>query len=240
MLTICNVEGSQASRMAEGTLAMRVGPEIGVASTKTFMASMGLLALLSLYISQANGFITEETRRELLNGLTRLPNLIGATIADHTPYRRLARWLSRYNHILYLGRGINHPVALEGALKLKEVSYIHAEGYAAGEMKHGPIALIDQRMPTVAIAPPSGLYDKMLNSIKEVKARDGLVVAVGDRDDQVLASQVDHVLPVPRVHELLSPFVTVPPLQLLAYYVAVERGCDVDQPRNLAKSVTVE
>ena len=240
LLTICNVEGSQASRMAEGTLAMRVGPEIGVASTKTFMASMGLLALLSLYISQANGFITEETRRELLNGLTRLPNLIGATIADHTPYRRLARWLSRYNHILYLGRGINHPVALEGALKLKEVSYIHAEGYAAGEMKHGPIALIDQRMPTVAIAPPSGLYDKMLNSIKEVKARDGLVVAVGDRDDQVLASQVDHVLPVPRVHELLTPFVTVPPLQLLAYYVAVERGCDVDQPRNLAKSVTVE
>ena len=240
ILTICNVEGSQASRMAEGTLAMRAGPEIGVASTKTFVASMGLLALLSLYISQENGFITERTRRDLLNRLTCLPNLIGATIADHTPYKTLARWLSQYNHVLYLGRGINHPIALEGALKLKEVSYIHAEGYAAGEMKHGPIALIDQRMPTVALAPPSGLYDKMLNSIKEVKARDGLVVAVGDREDRRLRSQVDHVLHVPRVHELLTPFVTVAPLQLLAYYVAVERGCDVDQPRNLAKSVTVE
>ena len=240
VLTICNVEGSQASRTAEGTLAMRAGPEIGVASTKTFVASMGLLALLSLYISQANGFITERARRDLLHSLNRLPNLIGATVSDHAPYKRLARWLSRYNHVLYLGRGINHPIALEGALKLKEVSYIHAEGYAAGELKHGPIALIDQRMPTVAIAPPSGLYDKMLNSIKEVKARDGLVIAVGDREDVRLTSQVDHVLHVPSVHELLTPFVTVAPLQLLAYYVAVERGCDVDQPRNLAKSVTVE
>ena len=240
LLTICNVEGSQASRMAEGTLAMRAGPEIGVASTKTFVASMGLLALLSLYISQANGFITERTRRDLLNQLNCLPNLIGATIADHAPYKTLARWLSQYNHVLYLGRGINHPIALEGALKLKEVSYIHAEGYAAGELKHGPIALIDQRMPTVALAPPSALYDKMLNSIKEVKARDGLVVAVGDGEDRRLRSQVDHLLHVPKVHELLTPFVTVAPLQLLAYYVAVERGCDVDQPRNLAKSVTVE
>ena len=240
ILTICNVEGSQASRMAEGTLEMRAGPEIGVASTKTFMASMGLLALLSLYISQANGYTSGRIRRELLHGLNRLPNLIGSTIADHAPYKRLARWLSRYNHVLYLGRGINHPIALEGALKLKEVSYIHAEAYAAGEMKHGPIALIDRKMPTVAIAPPSGLFDKMLNSIKEVKARDGLVMALGDTEDQILASQVDHVLHVPKVHELLTPFVTVAPLQLLAYYVAVERGCDVDQPRNLAKSVTVE
>ena len=240
LLTICNVEGSQASRTAEGTLAMRAGPEIGVASTKTFVASMGLLALLALYISQANGFIPERERRDLLNGLNRLPNLIGSTIADHGPYKRLARWLNQYNHVLYLGRGINHPIALEGALKLKEVSYIHAEGYAAGELKHGPIALIDHRMPTVALAPASGLYDKMLNSIKEVKARDGLVVAVGDREDKRLSSQVDHLLHVPRVHELLTPFVTVAPLQLLAYYVAVERGCDVDQPRNLAKSVTVE
>ena len=149
----------------------------------------GCWLCFQLYISQANGFITEGARRKLLNSLNRLPNLIGETVSDHAPYRRLARWLSRYNHVLYLGRGISHPIALEGALKLKEVSYIHAEGYAAGELKHGPIALIDQRMPTVAIVPPSGLYDKMLNSIKEVKARDGLVVAVGDREDEVLASQ---------------------------------------------------
>ena len=240
VLTICNVEGSQASRMADGTLSMRAGPEIGVASTKTFIASMGLLALLSLYISQVNGFMPDDGRRDLLNRLARLPNLIGEVLADHSPYKRLARWLKCYDHLLYLGRGINHPIAMEGALKLKEVSYIHAEGYAAGEMKHGPIALIDHTMPTVVLAPRSSLYDKMTNSIKEVKARDGVVVAVGAEDDHDLKSQVDCVLHVPDVHELLTPFITVVPMQLLAYYVAVERGCDVDQPRNLAKSVTVE
>ncbi len=240
LVTICNVEGSQAARMAEGWLSMRAGPEIGVASTKTFLASMSLLALLSIQMSQASGSLPEGTRREILAQLIRLPDLLNGMLADHTPYKKLARRLYRYDHILYLGRGMNHPVALEGALKLKELSYIHAEGYAAGEMKHGPIALIDHKMPTVALAPRSGLYDKMMNSIKEVKARDGMVVALGAEGDDELASQADHVLYVPDVPELLTPFLTVVPLQLLAYYVAVERGCDVDQPRNLAKSVTVE
>ncbi len=240
LVTICNAEGSQAARLAEGTLSMRSGLEIGVASTKTFVASMSLLTLLSLYLGQVNGFLPDTTRRNLLDQLARLPNLLGTVLANHSPYKDLARWLYRYDHLLYLGRGINHPIAMEGALKLKEVSYIHAEGYAAGEMKHGPIALIDDSMVTVALAPRSSLYDKMISSIREVKARDGVVVAVGTDGDHELASQVDHVLYIPDVPELLTPFLTVVPLQLLAYYVAVQRGCDVDQPRNLAKSVTVE
>ena len=240
LVTICNVEGSQATRLAEGTLLMRSGVEIGVASTKTFVASMSLLTLLSLYLGQVSDFLPGSTRQKVLEHLARLPNLTGKILADHDPYKNLARKLYRYDHLLYLGRGISYPIAMEGALKLKEISYIHAEGYAAGEMKHGPIALIDDKMATVALAPRSGLYDKMVNSIKEVKARDGLVVAVATEGDRELASQVDGAVYIPEAPDLLTPFLSVIPLQLLAYYIAVQRGCDVDQPRNLAKSVTVE
>ena len=240
LLTICNVEGSQATRLAEGTLFMRSGVEIGVASTKTFVASMSLLTLLSLHLGQASGFLPDSTRQEVLEHLARLPNLMGKILADHNPYKNLARKLYRYDHLLYLGRGINYPIAMEGALKLKEISYIHAEGYAAGEMKHGPIALIDDKMATVALALRSGLYNKMVNNIKEVKARDGLVVAVATEGDRELASQVDDAVYIPEAPDFLTPFLSVIPLQLLAYYIAVQRGCDVDQPRNLAKSVTVE
>ena len=240
LLTVCNVEGSQATRLAEGTLFMRSGLEIGVASTKTFFASMSLLALLGLYLGQSNGYLPDSTRREALGQLSRLPDLLGKILSDHGPYQKLARTLYRYSHLLYLGRGVNYPIAMEGALKLKEISYIHAEGYAAGEMKHGPIALIDDSLATVALAPRSDLYDKMLNNIKEIKARDGLVIAVATEGNRELASQVDHVVYIPEAPDLLTPFLSVIPLQLLAYYIAVQRGCDVDQPRNLAKSVTVE
>ena len=240
VITICNAEESQATRMSEGSLFMRSGLEVGVASTKNFMASISLLALLSMYISQVNGFLPAQTRQKYLDQLVCLPNQLGRILSDHKPYKTIARWLQRYDHVLYLGRGVNHPIALEGALKLKEVSYIHAEGYPAGEMKHGPIALIDESMLTIALSPKFSLYDKMISSIKEVKARDGKVLTIGTEGDGELHLISDHVLYIPDVDEMLIPFLTVVPLQLLAYYVAVQRGCDVDQPRNLAKSVTVE
>ena len=240
LLTICNVEGSQATRLAEGTLAMRSGLEIGVASTKTFTASLVILALISMYLGQIRGHIPRERVESVIDQLARLPHLLGSILSDHRPYKRLARKFYQYKHFLYLGRGVTYPIALEGALKLKEISYIHAEGYAAGEMKHGPIALIDPDMPVAAIAPEGPLYSKMVNNIKEVKARDGVVLAVVTEGDQELPSQVDEVLYIPRSTELLTPILAVVPLQLLAYYIAVRCGCDVDQPRNLAKSVTVE
>jgi glucosamine--fructose-6-phosphate aminotransferase (isomerizing) len=240
LLTICNVEGSQADRIAEGTLFMRAGLEIGVASTKTFVASMCLMLLLSLHIGRTNGFLRDESFEDSINYLGRLPNILGNILADHSQYSKLGRWLQRYEHALYLGRGSTYPIALEGALKLKEISYVHAEGYASGEMKHGPIALIDDSMVVVALAPKFRLYDKMLNNIKEVKARDGVVLSIATEGDVEITSQVDHVIYIPETPELLTPFATLIPLQLLAYYAAVARGCDVDQPRNLAKSVTVE
>ncbi|MBM3925252.1 MAG: glutamine--fructose-6-phosphate transaminase (isomerizing) [SAR202 cluster bacterium] len=240
LITICNNEGSQASRLAEGTLYMRSGPEMAVASTKTFMASLSLLALLAVYLGQSRGSLSAEEQARLLAELARLPNLLGEVLSHQKLYKKLARDLYKYNHLLYLGRGILQPIALEGALKLKEVSYIHAEGYAAGEMKHGPIAIIDDKLATVALAPRNDLYEKMLNNIKEVKARDGLVLAVAAQGDQAIAAEVDHVAYIPQTSELSTPFLAAAPLQLLAYYIAVQRGCDVDQPRNLAKSVTVE
>jgi glucosamine--fructose-6-phosphate aminotransferase (isomerizing) len=240
LITICNNDGSQASRLAEGTLFMRSGPEMAVASTKTFMASLSLLALLAIYLGKSRDSISADEQSRLLAELARLPNLVGEVLAGEKAYKKLARDLHQFDHFLYLGRGILQPIALEGALKLKEVSYIHAEGYAAGEMKHGPIALIDDKMATVALAPRTDLYDKMLNNIKEVKARDGLVLAVATQGDQALASEVDHVVNIPPTSDLSTPFLMVVPLQMLAYHIAVQRGCDVDQPRNLAKSVTVE
>ena len=240
LITICNAEGIQATRLAEGTLYMRSGPEIGVASTKTFVASLGILCLLAVYLGQTRGAIDVARSKEVVGELARLPHLLGGILADHEPYERLARQFYGYEHFLYLGRGITYPIAMEGALKLKEVSYIHAEGYAAGEMKHGPIALIDPNMPVVAIAPDGPLYSKMASNMKEAKARDGLVIALATEGNEELAAEMDEVLYVPACSDLLTPLVTVPSLQLLSYYIAVRRGCDVDQPRNLAKSVTVE
>ena len=240
LVTICNVEGSQATRLAEGTLYMKCGQEIGVASTKTFVASMSVLSLMAIHLGQVRGTIDPGRAREIVGELARLPHLLGEVLTDQSSYKKLAGKYYQYGHFLYLGRGVTYPIAMEGALKLKEISYIHAEGYPAGEMKHGPIALIDPNMPVVALAPRSALYNKMVGNIKEVKARDGIVIAVATQGDQDMASLVDEVLYIPPCSDLLTPILTVAPLQMLAYYMAVRRRCDVDQPRNLAKSVTVE
>ena len=240
LVTICNVEGSQATRLAEGTLYMRAGPEIGVASTKTFISSLAALCLMSVYLGQARGTLDRARSEEILADLARLPHLLGQVLQDSAVCESLARRYYKYDSFLYLGRGITYPIAVEGALKLKEISYIHAEGYAAGEMKHGPIALIDPNMPVVAVAPEGPLYSKMTSNIEEVKARDGSVIAIATEGDQALASLADEIVYIPRCSEMLSPMLATIPLQLLAYNIAVRRGCDVDQPRNLAKSVTVE
>jgi glucosamine--fructose-6-phosphate aminotransferase (isomerizing) len=240
LVTICNAEGSQAARLAEGTLTMGSGIEIGVASTKTFIASITILNLLAIYLGEVRGVLSAEATRVLVDDLSHLPRLMGEMLADTSVYQRLARRLHTCKDLLFLGRGINSPIALEGALKLKEISYIHAEGYPAGEMKHGPIALIDQDLAVVALAPKDRLYEKMVGNIKEVKARDGIVVAVLTEGDDELPSQVDEVLYIPKAPDHLVPLLATVPLQLLAYHIAVQRGCDVDQPRNLAKSVTVE
>ncbi|CAI8014450.1 Glutamine--fructose-6-phosphate aminotransferase [isomerizing] [Geodia barretti] len=230
LITICNAEESQAARVADGALYMHAGLEVGVASTKTFVASLTILQLL----------LDAETTRRLVDQMARGPGLIGEVLAEANLYSSLARRIGHYDNFLFLGRGANAAIASEGALKLKEISYIHAEGYPAGEMKHGPIALIDPEMCTVALAPRDDLRDKTLSNIKEVKARGGLVVAVLTKGDDEAASEVDFPLFIPQAPDLLMPLVTTVPLQLLSYYIALLRGCDVDQPRNLAKSVTVE
>ncbi len=240
LITLCNVENSQATRLAEYTLHLRAGLEIGVASTKTFLASLTTLNLLAAFLGQTRGVLDSESARQLVDDLAHCPRLVGEMLADTEIYRQLARKLYTFNNFLFLGRGVNAPIALEGALKMKEISYVHAEGFPAGEMKHGPIALIDRGMATVALAPRDRMYDKVVNNVKEVKARDGVVVAVATKGDLDLASQVDHILYIPEAPENLTPILATVPLQLLAYHMAEMRGCDVDQPRNLAKSVTVE
>ena len=240
LITICNVEESQAARLAEGTLYMGAGIEIGVASTKTFIASLTILQLLSIYLGQVRGRLAAQETERLVNNLAQCPRLIGEMLADVSVYPQLARKFSAYDGFLYLGRGINSAIAAEGALKLKEISYIHAEAYSAGELKHGPIALIDRKMATLALAPRDRLYDKMVGNIKEVKAREGIVLAVLTEGDTELPDQVDDVLYLAPAPEQLAPLLATIPLQLLAYHIALLRGCDVDQPRNLAKSVTVE
>ncbi len=237
---IVNVIGSQADRLADGVIHMQAGPEIGVASTKAFTASLVDLYLLSLYLGQARGTIAPDEMRELVDALLPLPKLAGDVLDNGHEYDELANLFHRCADFLFLGRGINYPIALEGALKLKEISYIHAEGYPAGEMKHGPIALIDEKMPVVAIAVKDHVYEKMISQIEQVKARDGIVIAVATEGDTFIRTKADHVIYVPKTSPLLAPVLTVLPLQLFAYHVAVRRGCDVDQPRNLAKSVTVE
>ena len=240
VLSICNAEESVAARLADGSLLMGSGIEIGVASTKTFTAAVTILLLLAIYLGQARGRLSPEERSCLIGELARCPRLIGEMLADVSQYRALAQKFSGYNSFLYLGRGINSAIALEGALKLKEISYIHAEGYPAGEMKHGPIALIDRNMATLALAPQDGLYDKMAGNVREIKARRGVVLAVLTEGDSELAQEVDECLFLPKAPDYIYPLLATIPLQLLAYYIALDRGCDVDQPRNLAKSVTVE
>jgi len=239
-ITVCNVVGSQATRIADGVVYTRCGLEIGVASTKTFTAAICALYLLACYLAQERGVVGQEEMGRLIDSLARMPSLLGKVTQRDEEYGRLALDFFRYDNFLYLGRGIQFPIAMEGALKLKEVSYIHAEGYPAGEMKHGPIALIDREMPVVAIAVRGSLYDKMMSNIEQVKAREGTVIAIGSEGDAELARKVDHIIYLPQASPLLMPILTAVPLQFFAYHIAVRRGCDVDQPRNLAKTVTVE
>ncbi|HSD83772.1 MAG TPA: glutamine--fructose-6-phosphate transaminase (isomerizing) [Anaerolineae bacterium] len=237
---ITNVIGSQAHRMSDGAILIHAGPEIGVASTKTFTGSQVDMYMLGLYLAQLRGALDPVHVRHLVDDLARLPDLIGHMFDRAAEIEQLANEFHRYTNFLFLGRGINYPIALEGALKLKEISYIHAEGYAAGEMKHGPIALIDENMPVVCLAPKDAVYDKMISQIEQAKARNAIVIAVATEGDLAIKRKADHVIYVPPAPPLLLPVVLSIPLQMLAYYIAVRRGADVDQPRNLAKSVTVE
>jgi glucosamine--fructose-6-phosphate aminotransferase (isomerizing) len=246
-LAICNVVGSMVTREAQGTVYTHAGPEIGVASTKAFTAQLTALYLLALYLGQVRGTITPEQSKKEVFDLTRLPGKLEQILTHDEAIEELAKTYSRAQDFLFLGRGIHYPIALEGALKLKEVSYIHAEGYPAGEMKHGPNALIDENLPVVIIAtrdPNDPLsvvrYEKTMSNLKEVKARSGLVIALATEGDEEIKEAVDHVIYVPPAPEELAPILEIVPLQMLAYHIAVRRGCDVDQPRNLAKSVTVE
>jgi glucosamine--fructose-6-phosphate aminotransferase (isomerizing) len=240
ILAITNVVGSALSREATGTLYMHAGPEIGVASTKAFSTMIVATYLLGLWLGRQRGVITAEDVKKRIRDLVEIPRLVEQTLELDTKIAALARHLSSATDFLYLGRGVQYPIALEGALKLKELSYIHAEGYAAGEMKHGPIALISDGFPVVVLAPRDSSYERMLGNIEEVRARDGQVIAIVHEGDRLVAAKARHVIEVPPCADLLAPLVTVVPLQLLAYHIAVRRGCDVDQPRNLAKSVTVE
>jgi glucosamine--fructose-6-phosphate aminotransferase (isomerizing) len=237
---ICNVVGSALSREAHGVIYTHAGPEIGVASTKTFTATLTALYLLALHLGRVRGRVSADDGRRYLQELMEVPRQVEAALAHDEAIGELARHHFQRRDFLYLGRGPNYPIALEGALKMKELSYIHAEGYAGGEMKHGPIALIDEAMPVVALMPKDATYDRMLANIEEVRARDGLLIAVAHQGDETIREKAAHVLAVPPDGELLNPVLLSVPLQLFAYHVAVRRGCDVDQPRNLAKSVTVE
>jgi glucosamine--fructose-6-phosphate aminotransferase (isomerizing) len=246
-LAICNVVGSMVTREAAGTIYTHAGPEIGVASTKAFTCQLTALYILAMYLGQARQSLDESVSRGLMQELLRIPGKLETVLSNDAIYESLARDLYHASDALYLGRGVHFPMALEGALKLKEVSYVHAEGYPAGEMKHGPNALIDDKLPVVVLAahdPSSAasrvLYEKTLSNIQEVKAREGIVIAVATQGDRLVRKTADHVIEIPESNDLLTPILEVVPLQLLAYHIAVRRGCDVDQPRNLAKSVTVE
>jgi glutamine---fructose-6-phosphate transaminase (isomerizing) len=243
-IAVCNVVGSMATREADGTVYTHAGPEIGVASTKAFTSQLVALQLLALYMAQVRGTLSVADIRRHIDALLQLPLLIEQAVKASGPMDKIAEKFYNRSDFLFLGRGINYPIALEGALKLKEISYIHAEGYPAGEMKHGPIALIDEQMPVVAIAPNDHVFEKMIGNVQEAKARGGSVIAItteGDaRMNAVMDPARDVMLAMPATTEMLTPIVMTIPLQLLAYHIAVRRGCDVDQPRNLAKSVTVE
>ena len=248
-LAICNVVGSMVTRGAAGTILTHAGPEIGVASTKAFTGQLTALMLISLYLGQTRGKLSGDAAKKLMQELTRLPQKLEMILQGDQEgiYEMLGRQFFRYTDFLYLGRGIHYPIALEGALKLKEISYIHAEGYPAGEMKHGPNALIDENLPVVVLATRDEFdsdsmvrYEKSVSNIQEVKARDGIVISVVTEGDHLARKASDHAIEIPTAPELMAPILEIVPLQLLAYHIAVRRGCDVDQPRNLAKSVTVE
>jgi glutamine---fructose-6-phosphate transaminase (isomerizing) len=247
IISICNVIGSMLSRESDGNLYTRSGPEIGVASTKAFTCQMAVLVLIALYLAQIKNKIEPASLRHLIAELTRMPQCVDHLLAQTQSYEDIAQKIYTQNNSLYLGRGIHYPIALEGALKLKEISYIHAEGYPAGEMKHGPNALIDHNLPVVVLAAKdtrnvksSLRYEKMISNIQEVRAREGIIVAVASEGDKYMEDLAEHIIRVPEIADPLLPILMIIPLQLLAYHIAVLRGCDVDQPRNLAKSVTVE
>src|SRR2546426_5740261 len=238
-LGLVNVVGSTIAREVDGGIYLHAGPEIGVASTKAFTSQIAALALLTLAMGRLRA-VSILQGREVVRARRRLPDLVARVLAKAPEVERIAERVMRASNVLYLGRGYNFPVALEGALKLKEISYVHAEGYPAAEMKHGPIALIDALMPVMFVAPKDAVYQKILSNVEEVRARGGRVIAVVTEGDTGVAKLADQKIEVPETLDLLTPVLTVLPLQLLAYYIAVRRGCNVDQPRNLAKSVTVE
>jgi glucosamine--fructose-6-phosphate aminotransferase (isomerizing) len=239
-ITLCNYDGTQTTRVAEGTILIRAGLEIGVAASKTFMCSLTALYLLSLYLGARRGVLGRDQLSGLVQELAQLPQMLGSLISNEKQYAGLAHRFARYSNFLYLGRGSQYPLAMEGALKLKEISYIHAEGYQAGEMKHGPISLIDEEMPVVTLIPRDALYDKMLGNVNEARARGGTVIAVATEGDAHIADLAEHVIYIPEASSSITPMLMAVPMQLLAYHIAVRRACDVDQPRNLAKTVTVE
>lgn len=238
--SIVNAVGSQAMRVSDGSISMQTGPEIGVASTKAFTAPLVDQYMLAILLADMRGTLDEKTRRDLVADLRLIPDLAGRVLDRESEVEKIAHELKDIKGCLYLGRGINMPIAYEGALKLKEISYIHAEGYPAGEMKHGPIALIDEEMPVLCLAPQDPWHEKMISQIQQAKARGGMVIAVATEGDELVAGMADHVMWIPKTPWMLSPIITVFPLQMLAYHIAAIRGLDVDQPRNLAKSVTVE
>jgi glutamine---fructose-6-phosphate transaminase (isomerizing) len=239
-IAICNVVGSMVTREAQGVIYTHAGPEIGVASTKAFTAQIAALHLFALHVAQVRGALTPEASRELIRDLLRVPTQIEQILAKDAEVEEIAKEYFRAADFLYLGRGVNYPIALEGALKLKEISYIHAEGYPAGEMKHGPIALIDQNLPVVALVFGDALYEKMMSNVEEAQARDGAVIMITEEGHEEAGRRCARVLTIPKASDLITPILAVVPLQLLAYHIALRLGCDVDQPRNLAKSVTVE
>ncbi len=239
VLGITNVVGSTIARESDGGVYTYAGPEIGVASTKAFTSQITVVVLLTVFLARRKEMSFTEGN-EILNDLVKLPELVKSILSESEKIKEIAEVYSSKNNFLYLGRGMNFPVALEGALKLKEISYIHAEGYPAAEMKHGPIALIDQEMPVVFIAPKDEIYNKIVSNMEEVRARSGRIIAIATVNDKEIVKYADHIIFIPDVHRALRPILSVIPLQLLSYYIAVSRGCDVDQPRNLAKSVTVE
>ncbi len=239
-LSICNVLGSTVARESDGVIYTHAGPEIGVASTKAYTAQLTTLYLLAIYLGSLKGWIVPKIREKLLAELERIPNLMQELINDQSMIINCAQKYHGSRDFLFLGRGLHYPNALEGALKLKEIAYIHASGHPAGEMKHGPIALIDHKMPVVCIATKGETYEKMLSNIQEVKARKGIVIAIAEQGDEEIKSSVDEVIYIPEIEETFSPLLVALPMQLLAYHIAAKRGCEIDQPRNLAKSVTVE
>jgi glucosamine--fructose-6-phosphate aminotransferase (isomerizing) len=240
VLGICNVVGSSIARESDGGIYIHAGPEIGVASTKAFTGQVAMLLLLAVHLGRIRRTLQKERAKSILGELQNLPDLMVETLTANHLMADLASEFTGHQNALYLGRGLNFPVALEGALKLKEISYVHAEGYPAAEMKHGPIALIDDRMPVVFLATRDAGLDKVLSNMAEVRARSGRILAVVTKGDEGVVGDAEKVYAIPSCHPLIAPLLSVVPLQLLAYHVAVLRGCDIDQPRNLAKSVTVE